>query len=687
MKLPRMGDWVYAAKTFAAAMLALYLGFALSVPRPYWAMATVYICSNPLAGATRSKAAFRLCGTLIGATAAVVLVPNLATAPELLTLALALWCGLCVYLALLDRSPRSYVFLLGGYTAALIGFPSVGDPAAIFDTAVARSEAIGLGIVCASLLSTLVLPRSVGDVLSGRVEAWIGAGARFGRQALSGGAPIEGDLARLAGDLAEIDMLSSHLAYDMSGLRERAAALATLRLRMAMMLPVLSSLADRMGELRGVALPPAVVACVSGLCDWISVAPPSTAAGDVARDSAAVASLRADIAAAAPPIGAGAGWTDMVVASLLMRLRDALDLAADARALRRAIATGRAPAGMAPAPAVEIAAARHVDHLLPLLSALGVALAIALNAGFWVATGWPDGASAPMMAATALALFANRDDPTPALVEFTVWSGVAIGVMGVYLFAVLPLASSFEMVVLALAPAFMVFGLMMALPATAGKGLVVAFNGATLLALQGSYAADFTAYANTGVAFMVGLSSAAVLAAVLRAVGAAVTLARLGRADARTLAEAARGRGRGDRARVAGLMLDRLMLAAPRLAALPAGEGAALRRALAAPRIGLNIVDLRGARHGLQGAPRAAVDRLLDGLAGHLARSPGAPGPAVLSDLDAALRAVTGASGAAAGETAVGAAVLGLVGLRQALFPSAPPYAPVEPRRVLEAAA
>ena len=42
--------------------------------------------------------------------------------------------------------------MLGGYTAALIGFPAVGDPGAIFDTAVARAEEITLGILCASLV-------------------------------------------------------------------------------------------------------------------------------------------------------------------------------------------------------------------------------------------------------------------------------------------------------------------------------------------------------------------------------------------------------------------------------------------------------------------------------------------------------------------------------------------------------
>src|SRR5215475_8992865 len=133
--LVRHADLVFALKTFAASILALVVALWLDLPRPYWAMATVYITSQPLAGATSSKALYRLLGTAIGAVATVVMVPNLVDAPELLCLAMALWVGLCLYLSLLDRQPRSYGFMLAGYTVALIGFPSVADPGSIFDTA------------------------------------------------------------------------------------------------------------------------------------------------------------------------------------------------------------------------------------------------------------------------------------------------------------------------------------------------------------------------------------------------------------------------------------------------------------------------------------------------------------------------------------------------------------------------
>jgi uncharacterized membrane protein YccC len=120
-------------------MLAVYIAFSIGLQRPYWAMATVYIVSQPLTGSLRSKAVYRLIGTAIGATATVVLVPNLVDAPELLSAALALWTGGCLFLALLDRTPRSYLFMLAGYTAALVGFPAVTTPDQIWDLALSQS--------------------------------------------------------------------------------------------------------------------------------------------------------------------------------------------------------------------------------------------------------------------------------------------------------------------------------------------------------------------------------------------------------------------------------------------------------------------------------------------------------------------------------------------------------------------
>ncbi|MBH9751097.1 hypothetical protein FE552_20085, partial [Clostridioides difficile] len=74
--------------------------------RPYWAMLPAYITTQPLAGAVRSKAVYRLAGTLIGAAGAVALLPNFVNQPLLLRFLLALWAGGCIAVSVLDRTPR-----------------------------------------------------------------------------------------------------------------------------------------------------------------------------------------------------------------------------------------------------------------------------------------------------------------------------------------------------------------------------------------------------------------------------------------------------------------------------------------------------------------------------------------------------------------------------------------------------
>src|ERR1700739_1311107 len=106
--MPKPDELLFACKTFAGAMAAFYFSLWLGLDNPYWAMATAFIVAQPFAGALRSKAVDPLCGTALGGTAAVVMVPNLVDAPVLLSLAMALWIALCLYLALLDRSARSY---------------------------------------------------------------------------------------------------------------------------------------------------------------------------------------------------------------------------------------------------------------------------------------------------------------------------------------------------------------------------------------------------------------------------------------------------------------------------------------------------------------------------------------------------------------------------------------------------
>ena len=84
MKLPALlnvREAVFSLKSYAGAMLALYLSYSMGLPRPFWATTTAYIVSQPWSGAVRSKALYRLVGTFVGSAATVYMVPRLSNSP------------------------------------------------------------------------------------------------------------------------------------------------------------------------------------------------------------------------------------------------------------------------------------------------------------------------------------------------------------------------------------------------------------------------------------------------------------------------------------------------------------------------------------------------------------------------------------------------------------------------------
>lgn len=668
--LVRHADFIFALKTFAASMLALVIALAMDLPRPYWAMATVYITSQPLAGATSSKAFFRVMGTLVGATMTVALVPNLIDAPELLCLAIALWVGLCLYLSLLDGTPRSYVFMLAGYTVALIGFPSVSEPGAIFDTAVARVEEISLGIVCASLVSTIVFPRSVAPAVAHRVDTWLSDAQRLSQVVLLRQGTSEtrrGKRLKLATDIVEIDTLSTHLAYDRLTDRNAVTGLGEIRLRMLMLLPVIASLEDRLAALGEETLrrQPELKRLLEDLAQWIT--------SDVGARQPAER-IRAMIAERQAVLDDSASWERIITTSLLLRLRELVDLSGDCRTLTAAIADGRNVSTLDMAFHSEAGAApvRHRDRGLALWSAAGAAAAILICCAFWIGTGWPDGASAPMMAAVACSFFAAQDEPARFIRSFGLWSLVAIVVVAIYLFALVPAISHLEVLIVALAPTFLLYGFLIGRPATAGTGMALAANTATLLAIQSTYSADFASYANSAVAFFVGVVIAELVTRIARGVGAEWIANRLVLSSWKTIAVAAERRGKGDRAQFAGLMLHRLGLLVQRIAFLSESD----RRdadSLVQLRIGINIIDLRRARYGLAISTICVIDDMLDQLATACRTYAGGGMPTeLLASVDRALAQAVKDPNEKAREDAL----VGLVGIRRGLFPDAAAYRP-----------
>lgn len=668
-RLPGAGDWTFAVRTTAASLLALYIGLAAGLERPYWAMATVFIVAHPLTGALRSKSLYRVLGTILGAAASVAIVPNLADAPELLVAAMAAWIGICLYLALLDRTPRSYVFMLAGYSAAIIGLPAVTAPGTVFDTALARVEEITLGIACATVIGSVVFPRPLGAVLGARLDAWLADVRRTGASVLAGGlVPDAARVRRLAGDIAEIDLLASQLGHDASASGGARRWLHTLRQRMAMLLPLISSVVARreamLREPGGV--PPAIATLLEDIAAWLGAAEPDAQAASRLRRAIASVSARVE----------GNDWPDLLAEGLLRRLRELVDLVADCLVLRRHIGSGAtslaAPLAFRPEGSPAGAAdARHRDHAMAIFSGVSAALVVALSCWFWIAAGWDDGAVATEMAAVACCFFAALDDPVPAMRRFGRISAVSVVIVLFYQFAVLPALDGFAMLAVALAPLLIVSGLMMTRPALAMAGTLTGVNVATLLAVQARYSGNFAAVLEGGIALVLGIGAAASIVAVVRSVGSDWSARRLLRAGWREIAVlAASPRGAAEPLSFAGRTMDRLSLIAPRLAV---GADRAALDLLAELRLGLNIARLHQYGSRLDAPARALLRPVLDLIAAHFrAAARGSrqgPEPALRAAIDDALGGIAGRA-ALRGRPAL---LRALAGIRLALFRDAGP--------------
>jgi uncharacterized membrane protein YccC len=664
---------VFALRTFAAAMLALSIALWLDMPRPYWAMASVYITSNQLTGTTVSKAVYRIFGTLVGAAGTILLIPNLVNAPELLSLAVALWIGICLYLSLIDGTPRSYTFMLAGYTVALLGFPIVAEPQLTFDIVVSRVQEVTLGIICASVVAMLVLPRSVASAIAARADAWLAGACRLGSDVLTGrGSTQERDneRLRLTVTASEIDQLSRHLGFEAAAANS-VRGLQRLRQHMLPLLPLFGSIEDRK-----LALNPHAVASArtSEICTrtarWLD---------EGCHDGQEADALRAVLDEARPILDADANWIDVLVAGLVARLRNLVDVMQDCRLLREAIAGSRDPEHLRLAfmPDALYVAVPHRDYGIALWAAAATAFSVMACCMFWTTTGWADGATAALFAALVGSFLSGLDDPLPAFRNLYGILLVVIAVNGIYTFGVFPRITTFEMLIAALAPPFLLFGWMVARPASARAGSWLAIYTSVELALQSSYEGSFSSFANSSIALVFGVALTSVTCSIARSLGTSWIAGRLLRSNWRTLAVVAERKSQKDRAAVASLMQHRLSLLAARIAVVPAEAGNDNSR-LRQLRTALSIIDLRHTSVGLSRHTRSEIDILLARLASAFQTHEASEVPCELIGwLDDAIALTLEQP---AGETRDDA-LIALSGIRLGLFPEAPAYEPHVPEQ------
>src|SRR6516164_316009 len=318
----------------------------------------------------------------------------------------------------------------------------------------------------------------------------------------------------------------------------------------------------------------------------------------------------------------------------------------------------------------------YTDPGIAFLSALAAAIAMGVCAFFWIATAWPEGASAVTFAAVTCALFASLDDPTPAQRNITTILALCIPIVIVYQFFVLPAIGGFELLCAVLAFTLIPAGLLLAIPAYAPIGLALAVGFCIEMNLQTSYTADLATIINSDSAFVLGGVAALVVTGLIRVIGTEASARRLMRATYRDLGDLAAGRMLPTVSQWASRMLDRvalLLYRQPRFEPRPQYEFA---DALEDLRLGINIIETQSIAPTMSGPAQEALAAMFAGLAPHF-RALAHGRVAVLGD-DLLRKIDIGIDEVAGCTAATHACVASIVGLRRTLYPDAPPHQPVQ---------
>ncbi len=601
--MPPARDWFYGVRTFAASMIALYIALLMQMPRPYWAMATVYIVSSPFLGPTSSKALYRAVGTFIGAAAAVLFVPMFVQSPYVLVVVIALWTGTLLFLSLHLRTANNYALMLAGYTLPLIALPVVNNPLGVWDVAEARTEEIFLGIAVAAVVGAMFWPRRLAPVFNDSVSKWFTDASTYSLRFLSRNVQPEEVSALRASMVAtfnSLELMIGQLPHE--GSRPQTVRnTKELRGRMIHLLPVIDALDDALYALerRTPELVDKFAPLLAATTEWLEHKD-----ADLDRWQA----LKDQLEALQPAPEALDDRKQLLFSNAIYRLGEWIDLWQDCRSLQYAIQCESQDSWRA--------VYRHwrlgrlspfLDRGLMFYSAASTVTAIIVASVLWILLGWTDGGSAVILAAVACSFFASMDDPAPQIYRFFFWTAMSVVFASLYLFLVLPNLHDFPMLVLAFAVPFICIGTLTVKPQFYLGMLLTLVNTSSFISIQGAYDADFLSFANSNLAGPMGLLFAFIWTLIARPFGAELAAKRLTRFSWRDIVSLSEPATLSEHRLLGIRMLDRLMQHLPRLAMTGQDSGVALREV----RVALNLLDLLAYTPRVLGVPQVLLRQVV----------------------------------------------------------------------------
>ncbi|UJD96032.1 FUSC family protein [Lelliottia amnigena] len=575
---------LYSIRSFAAAMLAYYIALSIGLERPSWAIITVYIVSQTSVGASLSRSLYRLAGTVAGAGATVLIVPTFVNMPILCSVMLAGWITFCLYLSLLERTPRAYAFVLAGYTASLIGFPAVSDPGTVFNIAIVRVQEIMIGIFCAALIHRYVLPTRISGLFNSKLAQTLHAARQRVADTLAGKSHSVSEPLHFALALQFLQGISHHIPYDFALSVPVRQARKALHDRLARLAIVNGELHDRLQMMTN--MPADMQRLLEDVQAWL------TCADAGKRKSTADALLKRSAELAHWRGVQIQTFEDALWVNFVRYITESITLLQQCERLSDAIYHAKS----APARTEYNAAKGYVFHRDPLSAAriaLGAFVIILGGCLVWIYSAWPEGGTTVSILGVCCTLFGSFDTPAPHIVKYIIGSVWGVLISLIYSFALLPPLSDFPVLVAVLAPVYLLAGSLQARPPTTFLAMGITLTLPVLCELGAHYSGDFADAANTAIALFVATGFAVISMSLLQTVQADAAINRLLKLCQRDIRRSVNGVFKGDETHWTNLMIDRAALLLPRLPRSGQSSARALDHLVHFLRVGLCVMHLR----------------------------------------------------------------------------------------------
>lgn len=525
---PSRLDIIFACKTFVAGMLALFISFELDLINPMWSIGTVLIIASPYSGMVSSKCIYRLVGTAAGAIIALLLTPHFINTPWLFTIILALWVGFALYISLLDRTPRSYVFMLAGYSTAMIVYNAITyvDTYNIFDIALARVLEISVGVISTAVVSATFFPVHVGVMIKQRVIKTLQDLENIFEKLISAQdtnqnyTQILGVITR---DASDIHALAVHLAYEKGELQGMTKPLQEMLHQVSLVVANLVAMSQRIQQLEQMpltTLAPRLSQLRQQTLQFLNQEKQLTA--DNLRDLPP--QFEQDFSEL---IAMASSEQKTVLAALKMDVRHFIANMLAVKLLWQQIQKGHKEIPSEITTITTKYPSLHRDHGIEVRGGISAVLITFIVTGAWILSGWKTGFMMAQMGAITACILTALDNPVPVLRIFIWGSIVSAGLVFIYAFGIFPHITHFWQLALVLFPIFLVAVSMMANQMLMPIGMVLGINTMMGLNLHNKYSMDAVSYLDSSFAMILGVLVSLIVIDLVRAVSPDTSATRI----------------------------------------------------------------------------------------------------------------------------------------------------------------